>query len=132
MTVLLDTNVLLRAASAPERLGEARQVLLDADRRLLSAASTWELAIKQGIGLLALGADTRSWVRRAVAELDLELLSITSEHAAVAEDLPPVHRDPFDRILVAQATSEGAELLTADNTLVEYGPVVHYIPERRG
>jgi PIN domain nuclease of toxin-antitoxin system len=127
MRLLLDTHVLLWAAMDPERLGRSAQLLLDADQRLLSAASSWELAIKQGLGKVDLGTDVRSWIGRAVAELQLEPLGISVEHAAGVEALPPVHRDPFDRLLVAQARHEGAVLLTADARLREYGDVVRLV-----
>jgi len=125
--VLLDTHVLLWAAAAPERLGSWRQGLMDAERRLVSAASSWELAIKQNLGKVDLGIDVRTWVGRAIQELQLEQLSITGEHAAAVEHLPPVHRDPFDRILVVQATSESAVLLTADRSLLGYGDVIRLV-----
>lgn len=127
MKLLLDTHVLVWAAAAPERLGRARQVLLDAEQRLFSAASIWELAIKRSLGKLDLGTDVRSWVARAVEELQLQQVAITGEHAAAVEHLPPVHRDPFDRLLIAQARSEGAVLLTADRALLAYGDVVRLV-----
>jgi PIN domain nuclease of toxin-antitoxin system len=127
MRLLLDTHVLLWAAVSPERLGQSAQLLLDADQRLLSAASVWELAIKQSIGKIDLGTDVRSWTGRAAAELQLQILGISAEHAAGVETLPPVHRDPFDRLLVAQARHEGAVLLTADARLSPYGDVVRLV-----
>jgi len=125
--VLLDTHVLLWAAVAPDRLGSARADFDVAERRLISAATVWELAIKQGLGKLNLGTDVRSWIGRAVDELQLNQLSITAEHAAAVEHLPPLHRDPFDRLLVAQAMAEGAVLLTADRSLGGYGDVVRLV-----
>jgi PIN domain nuclease of toxin-antitoxin system len=127
MRLLLDTHVLLWAAVSPERLGPSAQLVIDAEQRLLSAASIWELAIKQGLGKLDLGTDVRSWVARALAELQLEPLSISGEHAAGVQDLPPVHRDPFDRLLVAQARQEGVVLLTADTRLLAYGDAVRLV-----
>ncbi|GAB3356160.1 type II toxin-antitoxin system VapC family toxin [Modestobacter lapidis] len=127
MKVLLDTHVLLWAAATPERLGGAQQILLDAEQLLLSAASVWELAIKQGLGKVQLGRDVRSWTARAVDELQLQRLAVTAEHAAAVEHLPSVHRDPFDRLLVAQATSEDAVLLTADRVLLGYGDAVRLV-----
>ncbi|CAN5682009.1 type II toxin-antitoxin system VapC family toxin [soil metagenome] len=127
MRILLDTHVLLWAAAAPDRLGSSRRDIVNAERRLLSAASTWELAIKQGLGKLDLGTSVRSWVDTAVKELQLDQLSITGQHAAAVEQLPPLHRDPFDRLLIAQARSEGALLLTADRGLLGYGDVVRLV-----
>lgn len=109
--------MLLWAATTPERLGVAQQVLADAEVRLISAASGWELAIKQGLGKVSLGMDVGTWIRRALRELSAEPLDISISHAVAVEDLPPVHRDPFDRLLVAQATHENATLLTADRAL---------------
>lgn len=73
---------------------------------MLPAASIGELAIKQNLGKVDLGIDVRTWVGLAISELQLEQLSVTGAHAAAVEHLPPVHRDPFDRLLVAQAKSE--------------------------
>lgn len=127
MNVLLDTHVLLWAAADPDQLGAGRQVLLAAERRLVSAGSVWELAIKQGLGKLDLGQAVGPWVAVAVDELQLELLSITAEHAAAVEHLPALHRDPFDRLLIAQAAAERAVLLTADPQLPAYGDLVRLV-----
>ncbi len=127
MRILLDTHVLLWAASSPERLGDSQHDLTSAEQRLISAASAWELAIKARLGKLELATDVRSWMRRAVRELNAQPLSITAEHAGAVEDLPPVHRDPFDRLLVAQALQEGAVLLTADRRLLQYGDMVRVV-----
>jgi PIN domain nuclease of toxin-antitoxin system len=125
--VLLDTHVAVWAATTPERLGPARESLADADQRLLSAVSIWELAIKQRLGKLSLGSDVGAWSRRVTRELVLDHLPVTADHAAAVEHLPDVHRDPFDRLLVAQAVAEGAVLLTADVRLTGYGDVVRLI-----
>ena len=126
MKLLLDTHVLLWAAVAPHRLGRSLE-LLTQSRRLISVASVWELAIKQGLGKVELGSDVGAWIGRAVSELSAEMLEITAAHAASVEHLPSVHRDPFDRLLVAQAAVEGAVLLTADKTLAVYGDMVQVI-----
>jgi PIN domain nuclease of toxin-antitoxin system len=125
--VLLDTHVVVWATHQSARLGAARQLVLDADQRLLSAVCVWELAIKQGLGKLTVGSDVRTWTRRVTSELVLDHLPITAEHAAAVEHLPDVHRDPFDRLLVAQAVAEGAVLLTADERLAAYGDVVRLV-----
>lgn len=127
MRLLLDTQVLLWAASMPERLGGSKRMLTEADVRLVSVASAWELAIKSGIGKLDLKRDIASWLRRALRELVAEPLDIRLEHTFAIEGLPPAHRDPFDRMLVAQAAAEGAQLLTADKTLLRYGDMVRLI-----
>ena len=128
VTYLLDTHVLVWASATPERLGAAEQVLADADRRIVSAVCVWELAVKQRLGKLALGSDVRTWTRRVTTELALDHLPVTAEHAAAVEHLPDVHRDPFDRLLVAQAVAEGALLLTADDRLLGYGDAVRLVP----
>lgn len=119
MKALLDTHVLLRARLLP---GTARLVATRRPGRLAAGALRGEQ-----LGKLDLGTDVRSWTGRAIEELQLELLSSTGEHAAAVEHLPPVHCDPFDRLLVAQARSEGAVLLTADRSLLGYGDVVHLV-----
>jgi len=125
--VLLDTHTLVWAATTPERLGSGADVLADADVRLVSAVSIWELAIKQHLGKLSVGSDVRTWARRVTTELVLDHLPVTADHAAAVEHLPGVHRDPFDRLLVAQAVAEGAVLLTADDRLTAYGDVVRLV-----
>lgn len=127
MRVLLDTHVLVWAATTPERLGADLAVVEDADRRIVSAVCVWELAIKQRLGKLSLGSDVRTWMRRATSELVLDHLPVTADHAAAVEHLPDVHRDPFDRLLVAQAVAEGAVLLTSDHRLTAYGDAVRLV-----
>ena len=128
MRVLLDTHVVLWAASSPELLGPWQERLLQADTRFLSAASTWEMAIKAGLGKLRLGTDVGTWTSRAVDQLQLTVLDIRPDHAAGVEHLPGIHRDPFDRLLLATARIEEAVLLTADRTLAGYGPGVAVVP----
>jgi PIN domain nuclease of toxin-antitoxin system len=125
--LLLDTHVLLWAAAAPERLGDAERLLADADTRILSTASGWELAMKQGLGKVDVGMDVSSWFRRSLRELAAEPLDVRMDHVAALERLPPIHRDPFDRLLIAQAVHEGAVLLTAERTLAHYGNVVRLL-----
>lgn len=127
MRVLLDTHVLVWVTHQSVRLGSARQLVADADNRLMSAVSVWELAIKQRLGKLSVGSDVRTWTRRVTRELVLDHLPVTAEHAAAVEHLPDVHRDPFDRLLVAQAVAEEAVLLTADDRLTAYGDVVRLV-----
>ena len=127
MKVLLDTQVVIWATHQSARLGAARQLVLDADRRWLSAVCVWELAIKQRLGKFSVGSDVRTWSRRVTTELALDHLPVTADHAAAVEHLPDVHRDPFDRLLVAQAVAEGAVLLTADHRLAGYGDVVRLV-----
>ena len=115
MKLLLDTHLLLWAAGDPGRLSPvARALIEDAGNELFfSAASLWEISIKHGLGRADFQADPRV-LRRALLDNGYSELPIISEHAVAIEGLPPIHKDPFDRMLVAQATVEGITLLTAD------------------
>lgn len=125
MKVLLDTHLLLWAAGLPERLSPAaRRWIEDEDTELLfSAASIWEASIKSGLGRSDFDVDVGRW-RRGLLENGYQELVITGQHAVAIRDLPAVHRDPFDRMLLAQANVEGILLLTSDAMLAQYqGPV---------
>jgi PIN domain nuclease of toxin-antitoxin system len=125
MKLLLDTQILLWAAGQPERLStRARRQLNDPNNVLLfSAVSLWEITIKASLGRDDLAVEPRVF-RRALIDNGYIELPITSEHAVNVDSLPPLHKDPFDRLLVAQALVEGITLLTADAQLVRYrGPV---------
>jgi PIN domain nuclease of toxin-antitoxin system len=123
--LLLDTQVLLRAAGQPERLSRsARRLLSDRRNQLLfSAASLWEATIKRSLGRDDFRVEPRL-LRRGLLDNGYAELAITSQHAVSIDALPPIHKDPFDRLLLAQATCEGITLLTADAVLAQYpGPV---------
>ncbi|OYO31939.1 type II toxin-antitoxin system VapC family toxin [Janthinobacterium sp. PC23-8] len=125
MKLLLDTHLLLWAAGDPGRMSPVALALIeDAGNELFfSAASLWEISIKHGLGRVDFQADPRV-LRRALLDNGYSELPIISEHAVAIEGLPPIHKDPFDRMLVAQATVEGITLLTADALLAQYpGPV---------
>ncbi|HSP34021.1 MAG TPA: type II toxin-antitoxin system VapC family toxin [Thermoanaerobaculia bacterium] len=125
MKLLLDTQLLLWAAGQPERLSSrARKLLNDADNELLfSAASLWEITIKTTLGRDDFRVEPRV-LRRGLLDNGYVELPITSEHAVNVDALPPLHKDPFDRLLLAQALVEGITLLTADAQLARYrGPV---------
>ena len=125
MKLLLDTQLLLWAAGQPERLSSrARRQLRDPDNELLfSAVSLWEITIKTSLGRDDFRVEPRVF-RRALIDNGYVELPITSEHAVNVDSLPPLHKDPFDRLLVAQALVEGITLLTADAQLARYrGPV---------
>ena len=125
MKLLLDSHLLLWAAGAPERLpGAALPLLQDPENTLLfSAASLWEITIKRGLGRDDFQVDPRV-LRRGLLDNGYEELPITSEHAVFIDSLPELHKDPFDRILVAQATVEGITLLTSDSLVGQYpGPI---------
>jgi len=125
MKLLLDTQLLLWAAGAPERLSEQARALLEdpANELLFSPVSLWEIAIKRGLGRTDFQVDARV-LRRGLLDNGYAELPLTGEHAVAIEGLPPLHKDPFDRILVAQAMVEGIVLLTADTMLAQYpGPL---------
>lgn len=122
MNILLDTQLLLWAAYDPERLSGAAVQLIE-DRRntlLFSAASIWEVSIKASLGREDFDADPWT-LRRGLLDAGYEELPINGVHAAAVRDLPALHKDPFDRLLVAQARCEGVPLLTADSAVAEYG-----------
>jgi PIN domain nuclease of toxin-antitoxin system len=125
MKLLLDTHLLLWAAGQPDRLSAAARTLLNDPQNelLFSAASLWEVAIKRGLGRDDFQVDARL-LRRGLLDNGYHELAITSEHAVAIDGLPPFHKDPFDRILVAQSMVEGIILLTADPLVAQYpGPV---------
>jgi PIN domain nuclease of toxin-antitoxin system len=125
LKLLLDTHLLLWAAGEPQRLSTAARALIEApDNALLfSVASIWEIAIKRGLGRNDFRVDPRV-LRRGLIENGYDELPILGEHAVMVETLPAIHRDPFDRMLVAQALAEGVTLLTADERVADYrGPV---------
>ena len=124
MKLLLDTHLLLWAAGEPRRLSKRARTLIDnPDNELLfSAASLWEVAIKCGLGREDFKVDARL-LRRGLLDNGYSELPIISDHVVATESLPPIHKDPFDRILVAQATVEGITLLTIDSLVAQYpGP----------
>lgn len=125
MNLLLDTHVLLWAASGSRRLpAEARALIEDPENEMVfSAASLWEVAIKRGLRQEEFSADPRL-LRRGLLENGYAELPVTGAHAAAVDLLPPIHKDPFDRILIAQAQIEGLTLLTADAVVARYpGPI---------
>jgi len=122
LNLLLDTHLLLWAASEPQRLSaKARALLLDPSNQLVfSSASLWEITSKNGLERSDFNVDPRRLWRMLLVNGYREI-SVTSEHTVAVNDLPPLHRDPFDRILVAQARVEGLTLLTADKMVAKYG-----------
>ncbi len=130
MSLLLDTHMLLWATIWPERLpGKARALFADAENTLyFSSASIWEVAIKKKRGRPDFDEDARILRRHVLDSGGIEL-PMTSAHAAAAGELPFIHKDPFDRILLAQAKEEGLALVTADETLAKYPVPLLFIPE---
>lgn len=128
MNLLLDTHILLWAAGQPEKLSPtARDLLQDAANQLFfSPASLWEISIKQSLGRDDFTVDVRRLWRLLLTNGYREL-PISSDHAVAVHGLPPLHEDPFDRILLAQARVEGLELITADNALAAYGEGIRQV-----
>lgn len=125
MKLLLDTHLLLWAAGSPGLLpATARTLMEDLHNELLfSAASLWEIVFKRSLGRADFQVDARV-LRRGLLDNGYQELAITSGHTVFIDSLPLLHKDPFDRILVAQATVEGITLLTADILVAQYpGPV---------
>ncbi|MFN8626454.1 MAG: type II toxin-antitoxin system VapC family toxin [Candidatus Binatia bacterium] len=123
MRVLLDTHTLIWAVDNPTHLGaEVRRVIEDHSTELLiSAATVWEIAIKVGLNKLTLSMPYLEWMNRAIADLGATILPITVEYANVQATLPKHHRDPFDRMLIAQAQSEDIHLAANEGTFDRYG-----------
>ena len=126
MKLLLDTHILLWAAGAPAKLPKkARKLLVDESNTLLfSAASLWEIVIKSAIGRDDFQVDARQ-LRSALVDNGYTEVPVTALHALGIADLPALHKDPFDRILLAQAMREELTLMTADAVLAGYpGPIM--------
>ncbi len=121
MKLLLDTHLLLWAAGQPDRLSTSARRLVDEPQNepLFSAASLWEIAIKRGLGRSDFSVDARV-LRRGLLDNGYLELAISGAHAVAVDTLPPLHKDPFDRILVAQAIVEGITLLTMDARVARY------------
>jgi PIN domain nuclease of toxin-antitoxin system len=125
MRLLVDTQLLLWTFFNQKRLSEqARTALEDSKNKLaFSTASLWEIAIKRGLGKKGFQFDPRV-LRRAMLDDGYAELPVLGQHAVEVDTLPPIHKDPFDRILIAQAMVEGITLLTADPVIAQYpGPI---------
>jgi PIN domain nuclease of toxin-antitoxin system len=123
--LLLDTHLLLWAAGEPGRLpAEALALIEDQNNQLIySAVSLWEIAIKNGLGRADFQVDPRL-LRRGLLDNGYDELPMTGVHAAAIGNLPSLHSDPFDRMLVAQSMVEGILLLTSDSAVARYpGPI---------
>jgi PIN domain nuclease of toxin-antitoxin system len=116
---LLDTSALLWALGEPERLSSRARRLVEAGENVVSVASYWEVVIKTQKGLLTI-SDLATWWRRATELTTARVLHIRASHITALAALPMLHRDPFDRILIAQAKAEGLALVTNDASIGEY------------
>ena len=123
MRLLLDTHTLIWAVDQPSQLGPAAVVALQdpSNDLLLSVGTIWEIAIKVGLKKLALSLPYRQWMGQAMADLGVSVLPITVEFADVQAGLPNHHKDPFDRLLVAQAQVENVPLVSVDSIFDRYG-----------
>ena len=128
MRILLDTHLLLWAAGDARQLsGAARALILDPDTvPVFSVVSIWEVAIKRALDRPDFRTDSRV-LRHALLGSGYEELPVTGAHAIAVQTLPPIHRDPFDRLLVAQASVEGIALATADPILARYPGAVRRV-----
>ncbi|MGH9070379.1 MAG: type II toxin-antitoxin system VapC family toxin [Acidimicrobiales bacterium] len=121
MRLLLDTSVFLWLLSEPERLGDHVGYLADpGNELLLSAASSWEIVIKSGLGKLALPDDARRYVPDRMRLIGAAPLAVEHAHALGVSELPLLHRDPFDRMLVAQARHLRLQIVTSDTQIARY------------
>ena len=128
MKFLLDTHLLLWTAGDPKRLSaKARKLINEPTSELFfSAASLWEIAIKRGLGRDDFKVDARL-LRRGLLDNGYREIPIGSEHAVAIDSLPPIHKDPFDRMLIAQAMVEGITLLTSDAVVAQYPGAVRRV-----
>jgi len=122
VNLLLDTHILLWAAGQPERLSpKCRDLLLNPSNNLIfSAASLWEISIKASLGRADFVVDSALFRRKLLLQAYREL-SVSGEHAVAVNMLPSLHKDPFDRILITQARTEGMLLITSDSAVAAYG-----------
>jgi PIN domain nuclease of toxin-antitoxin system len=126
MKLLLDTQILLWMVARPELLSDqARRLLSDEENEIFfSPVSLWEVAIKNSLNRPDFQVDSRV-LRGQLLARDYHEIAITGLHTAAVADLPPIHKDPFDRLLLAQAKTEGISLITSDTTLSAYpAPVI--------
>lgn len=128
MRLLVDTHLLLWATARSRRLPRAARLLLEdpANEVLFSAASLWEIVIKAALRRPDFTVDVAA-LRPALTEMGFTELPVSGAHAERLASLPPVHKDPFDRMLVAQSLAEPLVLLTNDGVLADYGDVVKVV-----
>ena len=123
MRLLLDTHSLIWSIDEPSRVSATAMAAManPANDRLLSAATIWELSIKVGLGKIVLSLPYRQWMDKAIADLKLTVLPVTVEYADRQSTLPPHHKDPFDRLMIAQALVEGIPIVSVDAAFDPYG-----------
>jgi len=124
---LLDTHIWLWLLESPTKIAQpVRTVVEAADELILSVASVWEIAIKVKLGKLVVRRGLEAARQEMLTAIGARELPITSPHALAAAELPAHHRDPFDRILVAQAIAEGLVLVTADEAIRQYSAPIQW------
>lgn len=123
MRFLIDTHTLVWSVEDQAKLSASAMAAMQnpANDLLLSAATIWELAIKVGQGKISLSLPYRQWMETAITDLELEILPVTVEYAERQSVLPPHHKDPFDRLLIAQAQIEAIPIVSADTAFDSYG-----------
>jgi PIN domain nuclease of toxin-antitoxin system len=122
LRILLDTQIFLWALAEPKRLGEKTKSLLRSRENQLyfSAASSWEISIKAGLGKLPLPESPDKYISSRMANLKIDPLDVRHYHTFIVYQLPLHHRDPFDRILIATAIAENIYLMSADEQFRRY------------
>lgn len=123
MKLLLDTHTLVWSVNEPTKLSKAANMAVSdpGNERLVSAATIWELAIKFGLGKITLLPSYRPWIEQALSALGLGVLPVTVEYAERQIALPPHHRDPFDRLMIAQSLLDGTPIVSNDTVFDLYG-----------
>ena len=123
MRLLIDTHTLFWSVEEPTKVSAAAMAAIQplSNDVLLSAATIWELAIKVGQGTIGLSLPYRQWMDKAIADLKLIILPVTVEYAERQSTLPPHHKDPFDRLMIAQALVEGIPIVSVDVAFDPYG-----------
>ena len=128
MTLLLDTCAFIWLASAPEHLGaKATKALNDpAKERALSLATVWEITLKHQTGKLSLPSPPEIWIEEQIRLQDITVLPLHREVLYLSGNLPKLHKDPFDRLIAAEALHRGLRVLTPDSPFKQYGCDVHW------
>ncbi len=121
MRLLLDTHIFLWMHLSPRRLGRSLDLLADPSHDLMvSAATSWEIAIKWRLGRLTLPEGPTTWVPERMADVGAQPAQVSHRDALAVADLPPIHHDPFDRLLAVQSRHLDASLVTADRVFSRY------------
>ena len=122
MRILIDTHIFIWWNDEPERLSKRALELCEdpSNTLVLSIASAWEMQIKYQLGKLALSAPLRTIIESQMRDNGIEILPVTLPHVFALENLPPIHKDPFDRLLIAQSIAENIPVLSVDSVFKNY------------